>query len=90
MRRDPTSENSDLYEFKMPLFDNGKPEGFLFFIWEFNMTLEASVMLKSGTKIQYLCTLVHGEELCPVDTLSSEAGSSNPENLTYIILGLGK
>ena len=30
--RDPTSAKSDLCEFKMALFDNGKPEEFLFFI----------------------------------------------------------
>ena len=28
LRRDPTSEKLDLYEFKMDLFDNGKPEVF--------------------------------------------------------------
>ena len=30
LRRDPTSSTLDLYEFKMPLFDNGDPEEFLF------------------------------------------------------------
>ena len=33
----PTSENSELYEFKMALFDNGDPEEFLLFIR--NLTL---------------------------------------------------
>ena len=28
--RDPTSQNSDLYEFKVDLFDNNKPEEFVF------------------------------------------------------------
>ena len=32
LRRDPTSEKSDLYEFKMDLFDNGDLEEFLFFV----------------------------------------------------------
>ena len=32
LRSDPTSEKSDLYDFKMSLFDNGYPEVFLLFI----------------------------------------------------------
>ena len=48
------SENSDLYEFKMALFDNGNSEEFLLFIWDYNMTPEASGTLKSGIKIQFL------------------------------------
>ena len=36
LRRDPTSKKSDLYEFKMTLFDNGDPEEFLLFIRNFS------------------------------------------------------
>ena len=42
LRRYPTSEKSDLYEFKMALSDNSKPEEFLLFIWDFKITLKAS------------------------------------------------
>ena len=52
LRKDPTSEKFDLYEFKMALFDNGEPEEFLLFIRNFKMTLEASGTLKSDAKIQ--------------------------------------
>ena len=38
-RRDPMSEKSDLYEFKMALFDNGNPEELLLFVCNFNMNL---------------------------------------------------
>ena len=69
-RRDPTSEKLDLYEFKMSVFDNREPEGFLLFIHNFNMTTEASETLKAGSKIQYLRTLVCGEELHEFDVLS--------------------
>ena len=31
LHRTPTSEKSDLYEFKMDFFDNGDPEEFLLF-----------------------------------------------------------
>ena len=34
-RRYPTSENLDLYEFKMALFDCGKPQEFLLFVRKF-------------------------------------------------------
>ena len=40
LRRDPTSEKSDLYEFKMALFENGKTEE-LFFLWKFQMNIKA-------------------------------------------------
>ena len=50
-RRGPTSENSDLYEFIMALFDNGKPEEFLLFVRNFSMTLEASGTLAAGANI---------------------------------------
>ena len=58
--RDPTSSTSDLYEFEMSLFDNGKPEEFLLFVRKFNMNLAASRTLEAGTKMQYLFTLVRG------------------------------
>ena len=63
LRRDPTSENLDLYELKTDFFDNGKPEAFLLFVHNFNITLEAPVMLEPNAKDQYLCRLVCGEYL---------------------------
>ena len=63
LRRNPTSNTSDLYEFRMYFFDNSRPEEFLLFVSNFNMTLAASGTLESGTKIQYLRMIVHGEAL---------------------------
>ena len=63
LRRYPSSQKLDLYEFKMSLFDNRDPEELFLFIINFNMTLEASVTLVAGTKIQYLRNLVCGEAL---------------------------
>ena len=60
LRRDPTSENLDLYELKMALFDNGDHEELFLFIRNFNMYIEASGTLRPGEKVQYLCMLVHG------------------------------
>ena len=50
--RDPMSENLDLYEIKMALFDNSNPEEFLLFVRNFNTTLNVSGKFKAGAKIQ--------------------------------------
>ena len=89
LRRDKTSEKSNLYKFNLSLFDNYEPEEFLFFTRNFNMTLEASGKILSGAKIKYLLNLVRVEALCQYDTLSAETGIATPENLTSNILGLG-
>ena len=73
MHRYPTSENSDLYEFKMALFYDGDQEDFLF-AHIFKMTLKASGRLQDAAKIQYLCTLVRGEALHQFDMLMWNAG----------------
>ena len=47
--RDPTSEKSDPYDFKMTLFENEDPEEF---VLSFNMTLAASETLETAAKAQ--------------------------------------
>ena len=84
--RDPTSSTLDLYEFRMSLFDNGKP-GFLF-VRNFNMTPAASGTLDTGANIQYICTIFHGEELCQFYSLSAGVKSMEPLTVEYIIKGL--
>ena len=74
---------------KMALFDNGEPEEFLLFIQNFQITIEVKGMLTTCAKIQYLCTLLCGEALRKLDTLSLEVGSMTIANLNRIILGLG-
>ena len=86
--RNPTSAKSDLYVFKMCLFDNGNPEEFLLFIHNFQMTLGASVALTAGAKIPYLSTLVCGEYLYQIDMFSAQVGSTTSEHLKSIILVL--
>ena len=89
LSRDMTSQKSDLYEFKMALFDNSEPEEFLLFISNFNMNLDASGTLVDVEKLQYLSMLVHVEALHQFDTLSAKVGSNIPENLMSTILCLG-
>ena len=88
-RRDSMSENSDLYEFKMALFENDYLEEFLLSVRNFQMNLGTSGRLASGANIQYLHTLVCGEALHQLETLSAEVRINTTEYLDLIILGLG-
>ena len=63
---------SVLYEFKISLFDNVKPDKFLLFIRNFNITLVASGPLEEGKKYQYFCNIVRREALRQFDLLSAE------------------
>ena len=72
----------------MALFGNEDMEEFLLFVRNFQMTLEASGTLTSGAKIQHLHTLVYGEALRQLDTLSIEVGSTTTDHLILIILVL--
>ena len=56
LRRDLTSDKSDLYEFKIALFDNGNPEKLLLFVRNLNMTLVALGTLETAVMAQYLHT----------------------------------
>ena len=78
------SPTLDLYEFKMSLFDNDYPEGVLFFVRNFNMTLTESGTLEVGAKYQYLRTLVHGEALRQFDLFSAEVEGTETLNADYI------
>ena len=72
----------------MSLFDFGKPEEFLLFIRNFNMTLETIETLYMEPKIQYLCTLVRGEALRQFDLLSADVENTETLNVDYYIKGL--
>ena len=87
LRRGPMQSLSGLYEFKMDLFDNGDPEEFLLFVQNFNMNLTASETLATESKIQYICTLVHGEALRQFYSLSADVEGVNPITVETIILG---
>ena len=61
----------------------------MLFVCNFNMTPEASRMLKFGTNIEYLRTLILGESLRQFDLLSAEVECATPVILASIISGLG-
>ena len=81
---------SDLYESKMSLLDNVKPEDLLLFVCNFNTILAASGTLEVDAKFQYLCTLVCGEALHQFESLSAYAESTENLNVDYIIRGLAQ
>ena len=82
-------ENSDMYEFKMYLFDNSEPNGFLFFVQNFNKALNASVMLAANVKIYYLHNLLCRQAPNQFYTLCVQLGSTTMAHLNQVILGLG-
>ena len=88
LHRDTTSGTSDLYEFRMSLFDNGELEEFLLFVRKFNMNILASGTLETGTKVQYFCTLFCGDALHQFDLFSVDVESTEPLTVKYIIKGL--
>ena len=85
--RYPTSEKSDLYEFKIDLIDNRELEEFFLFIRNFQITIQASGTITTGTMIWYMLTLVRGKALRQLNTLSVDLGSTTSEYLKAIILG---
>ena len=89
LRRYPTSSTLDPYEFRMSLFDYGKPEEFLLLVQNFQMNRASTGMLETEAKIQYLCTLVHGDALRQFDLLSADVkNTETPLDVNYIIKGL--
>ena len=77
-------------KFKRPCLAYGKPEEFLFFVRNFNMTLNASGTLAANAELRYLHHLLHGEALRQFDNLCDQLGSMTVAHFSQIILGLGK
>ena len=88
LHRDSMSSTSELYEFKISLFDHGDPEEFILFIRKSNMTLAATGTLDTDAMIQCLCTLVHGEALYQFDLLSADIENTETLNMDFLIRGL--
>ena len=79
----------DIYGFKLALFDNGDPEEFLLFVRNFQITLEASVLLTSSANIKSICMLLYVEALHQLGTLSVELVCTTMTHVNRIILVLG-
>ena len=77
LHRDTTPDKLGLYEFRIALFNNGDPEYFLLFVYNFNKTLAVSGMLWKDVKVQYLHMIFRGEALYQFGFLSSEVEGMN-------------
>ena len=82
LHRYPKFSTSDIYEFRMSLFDHGEPEEFLLFVQNFQMTCAATRKIETEANIQYLRTLVRGEALRQFDVLSADV--NDIETLLYV------
>ena len=89
LRRDPTSEKSDMYESKTALFDNGKPEEFLLFVRNFKMMIDASGTLADNVKLHCIRTLLCGEALRQFFALCYQVLITTMVCLNRVGLGLG-
>ena len=83
------TQNLNLYEFIMALFNNGDQEELFFKIKNFNINIKASGTLVASVNIQCLSMLVHEEAFHKFYMFSAEVGSTTSENLKSINLGLG-
>ena len=77
LRRYPTSIMSDLYGFRMSLFEHVETEEVLLFIRNFNMIIAITGTLETDTMVQYPCTLFCGEALCQFDLLSTDVENTD-------------
>ena len=60
LRKDSTSETSNLYRFKMTMFDNGEPKELLLFERKFHAMTEALGIITANANLQYIQNLLHG------------------------------
>ena len=73
----------------MSLFGNGEPEGFLFFVQNYNMALNGSGILATNVKLQYLRNLLCREAIFHFDTFCVQVVSMTMAHFNQVILGLG-
>ena len=82
------SSTSDLYQFRMSLFDHVKPEEFLLFVRNFQTTLTATGTLVVEVKVQCLCTIVCGEAVHQFDVMYSDVENLDISlNMYYLLRG---
>ena len=61
----------------------------MLFIWDFQITLKASVMIVASVIIKYLFMRVRVVAFRHLDTLSANLGSPTSDHLKSLIFGLG-
>ena len=87
--RDPTSITSDLYVFRMSLFDHGDPEEFLLFIRNFQTTLAATGNIETEANLQYLRTIFQVRALSPFESRFADVKNIDKSlNVDFLLKGL--
>ena len=83
------SIKSDLYEFRMYLFDHSEPEDFILFVKFFQMIIAATKTIETEANIQCFCTLVCGEALRHFNLVSADAKNTETlSDMDYLLKGL--
>ena len=73
----------------MSLFYHGKPEEFLLFVRDFQITHAFTGTPETEVKIHYLCTLVYGEALRQFDLLYADVKNIETLlNVDFLLTGL--
>ena len=73
----------------MSFFDHGDPEEFLLFVRNFIITIAAPGTLETDVKVQYICTIIHGEALHKFDMLYVDVENMDTTlTVDYLIKGL--
>ena len=81
LHRNPAPDKYETFKYKSELFENRKPEEFLFFIWYLKKTLEATGTTSASGKIKFLYTFLRREDLYEFDRLVMATRSTTNRNL---------
>ena len=88
-RKNPTSATSDIYRYKMALFENGQLDEFLLFVQYLQNTIDTIRVKLAAENIQYMRKLLCEKGLCEFETPSGTTSFTTNVNQNQIILGLG-
>ena len=88
MRHNPTSLGSEIYKFKMTIFENDQTEELLQFLKNFKKAVNGTCNTAVIGRIYYLQILIRGEVLREFDILSRKKNSTTSAQLKEIQQGL--
>ena len=87
MRRDPSNADSETYELKIALFENGQPEGILALMKNFKSEIDRTGNTSAAGKINYIRTLLYGEALQEFDKVLSQNTGTITARLKFTHVG---
>ena len=81
MRRNPASEGSDAYEFKMTIFENGELKELLQSLKSLNKTIDGTAKTIVAVRVNSLCILLRLEVLQDFDNLIIQKNGTTNDHL---------